>query len=36
MGFWSTNLYGNDTTCDVRDFIIDKLTEGVNLNEILQ
>ena len=36
MGFWSTNLYGNDTTCYVRDFIIDKLTEGVNLNEILQ
>ena len=36
MGFWSTNLYGNDVTCDVRDTIINKLTEGIDLQSILK
>ena len=36
MGFWSTNLYGNDITCDVRNDIITNLAKGVDLNSILK
>ena len=36
MGFWSTNLYGNDITCDVKNDIITNLAKGVDLNSILK
>ncbi|SHO54185.1 hypothetical protein [Anaerocolumna xylanovorans] len=33
MGFWSTSLYGNDTTCDVRDRYIKYLQDGLGNTE---
>ena len=30
MGAWSSSLYGNDTTCDVRDMYKSFLEEGIN------
>ena len=33
MGAWSSSLYGNDTTCDVRDIYIGFLEEGLNNQE---
>ena len=30
MGAWSKSLYGNDTTCDVRDSYKSLLQEGMN------
>lgn len=36
MGFWSTSLYGNDMTLDVRDNLDDLLKNGVSPQNIYQ
>lgn len=36
MGTWSSNLYGNDTTCDVRDTYLKFLQEGLRNEEAYQ
>lgn len=34
MGTWSSGLYGNDTTCDVRDSYMALLQEGLSKEEV--
>ena len=36
MGFWSTSLYGNDLTLDVRDKLDDLLKSGVSSQDVYQ
>ena len=36
MGFWSTSLYGNDLTLDVRDKLDDLLKSGVSPQDVYQ
>ncbi len=36
MGTWSSNLYGNDTTCDVRDTYLKFLQDGLSNKEAYQ
>ena len=36
MGFWSTSLYGNDLTLDVRDKLDDLLKSGVLPQDVYQ
>ena len=33
MGFWGSGLYGNDSSCDVRDGYLDFLKEGLSNEE---
>ena len=35
MGFWSTNLYGNDISCDIRQKIMDEFIAGTNIKSII-
>ena len=34
MGFWSTNLYGNDVSLDIKDDYIKYLKKGLSIEEV--